>query len=219
MVHSTSTRSRDSRVLVSSDFGLYEYKPPSGLNVKLVKSGQQSVADMSATLEKRVTAKRTHMRPSHTVYLKPDPDEIDIMEEERIDELYDTESNYDESTNESEKQMDRDKSLLSTSGNSTSTAGSNKIGDRSEVMQIIKPVRTNKVRLGRTAPSKSKTGIAMTTVTATKEKVNASKENISTTSAQQRSPKVRTNAKGEPKQPKKCEICGNEYMYQHALER
>lgn len=65
----------------------------------------------------------------------------------------------------------------------------------------IKTVKTNKARL-----SSNKTTF-----------VSVESDEISPNSAQKR--KSRSRPSKEPKSPKKCEICGNTYRYQHALER
>lgn len=193
----TSRSSKDSRVLVSSD-GLYEYRPPVGLNVKLVKGE---------------TGGRVHRNKKgtdeHTIYLKSEPmDEETLEENDGIDVFYDIDTNFDDST-DAEKTSDSIRKVITkTSNGETSISSEND----SKIMQI-KPVRTNKVRLGYTSASKSKPAASSTVKTKTND--NTIKD-IPTTS---RSPKSKTNSKGEPKQPKKCEICGNTYMYQHALER
>lgn len=195
-------RTKDGRVLVTSDCGLYEYRPPVGLNVKLVKNDRSPQSSPAKT--NRATAKKVQARADeHAMYLKPDPDDMDILEE-RIDELYDSELNFDDSTNESERQSESEKSQSS----------SNK---KTEIIQF-KEVRTNKVRLGRTTQKTKIIMPASSAATAAKDKVNAA-QSVQNKTSPQKSAKARTNAKGEPKQPKKCEICGNEYMYQHALDR
>lgn len=188
------------RVVVSSDAGdLYEYRPPVGLNVKLVKGANERTTRSS---KQRITdsanKKASATQNAHTIILKSENLSDDTLNDTDIDVLYDSEMNYDDSV----------------SGN-MDVKDENESGDASDSTPVhIKPVRTNKVRLGYTSANKGKT---MATNVAVKNKLGnqSSKENSSTS----RTTKTKTNAKGEPKPPKKCEICGNTYMYQHALER
>lgn len=197
-----SRTSKDSRVLVSSDAGLYEYRPPVGLNVKLVK-GETSGRVL------RTATKKSNASNEHTIYLKSEPmDEDTLDESDNIDVLYDIETNFDDSTDATDKPSDSIRKISGKTSSDTSMTNEND----SKIMQI-KPVRTNKVRLGFTSANKGKVSVGAKSKPINNE--NGSKENTSTL----RSPKTKTNAKGEPKQPKKCEICGNTYMYQHALER
>lgn len=203
-IPSTVTRtSKDSKVVVSSDTGLYEYRPPVGLNVKLVKSDMNTRVMRSATKKANSTNAE-----SQSVFIKAEPSDEDPMDYgECIDVLYDIEPNYEYTTVETvELKSESTRKVSLSKSDDASTAN-----DDSKVMQI-KPVRTNKVRLGYTSSNKGK---STSTTTKGKASESATKENSTTN----RSPKSKTNAKGEPKQPKKCEICGNTYMYQHALER
>lgn len=69
----------------------------------------------------------------------------------------------------------------------------------------IKPVKTNKARLGFISANK-------------KTKLN--EENTDETTSGECTPLVRVRkAYKEQKSPKICEICGNTYKYQHALDR
>lgn len=200
--------SKENRVLVSSD-GLYEYRPPVGLNVKLVKN------ETGNKIVRTASKKRASTSTEQTIYLKSEPidddddDAVDAFEEnESVDTMYYLESNFEDSIDE--KTSD---SMRKSGDPGSSDAASE---NDSKIMQI-KPVRTNKVRLGHTSANKGKISVHHTS-TATKIKPiinDTSKENTSTG----RTVKAKTNAKGEPKQPKKCEICGNTYMYQHALQR
>lgn len=228
-----SRPSKDSRVVVSSDCGLYEYRPPVGLNVKLVKN-----ETVTRTVRTPATARRsggsgstsatTTATPSeHTIYLKSEPlnDDDSLDENDCIDVLYDMDSNFDDSC-DADRTMDPLRNASTKSVVNVTAANE----QNSKLMQI-KPVRTNKIRLGYTSSNKGKnSALASSTKSATtsaasmvsaattvkgKSKENGSKENATTN----RSPKSKTNAKGEPKQPKECEICGNTYTYQHALER
>lgn len=190
--------SKDNRVLVSSD-GLYEYRPPVGLNVKLVKGETGGKVVKSST--------KKSSSDVQTVYVKSEPmDEETLEESDSIDLLYDID-NFEDST-DAEKTSDSIRKVIHKSNADTNLSSEND----QKIMQI-KPVRTNKVRLGYTSASKGKSSSNSTAKTKIND--NISKENTTTS----RSPKTKTNAKGEPKQPKKCEICGNTYMYQHALER
>lgn len=193
-----SRNSKDSKVVVSSDYGLYEYQPPSGLNVKLVKN-KPTRATRSAQAKKAATS---------TIYLKSEPLDGDETPDESdcIDVLYDIQSNFDDSN-------DAEKTIETTRKTSTKTDVHDTTKVNPKAMQF-KPVRTNKVRLGFTSTNKTKPSETMT-VSKAKANENASKENASIN----RSPKKKPNTKGEPKQPKKCEICGNTYKYQHALDR
>lgn len=203
----TSRASKDSRVLVSSDAGLYEYRPPVGLNVKLVKN--ETSGRVLRTATKRSIA--VNASEEHTIYLKSEPMDDDTLEEsDNIDVLYDIETNFDDSIDATDKPSD---TIRKMSGKNSSDASTTNENDP-KIMQI-KPVRTNKVRLGFTSANKGKAGGSFSTKSKATNNENGSKENAATS----RSPKTKTNAKGEPKQPKKCEICGNTYMYQHALER
>lgn len=185
----TSNDATRSARLVTSD-GLYEYKPPIGLNVKRMSKVRTTIKNDS-----------TSNPDGRTIYLKSQPMEEETLDDSSIDVFYDIEPNYEYST-DAEKTSDS-KANINTGLSS---------GTDQKIMQI-KPVRTNKVRLGHTSANKGKSSVTP----ATKSKANdASKEN---TQATLRSPKTKTNVKGEPKQPKKCELCGNTYMYQHALER
>lgn len=200
----TSRTLKDSRVLVTSDSGLYEYRPPFGLNVKLVKS------ETGRVLRAKKSTVTTAM-DEHTIYLKSEPlDDDTIDETDSIDVLYDIEPNYEDSTDATDKPSD---SIRKMSIKSSSDASGTNENDP-KIMQI-KPVRTNKVRLGFTSANKGKASGSSNVKSKVTSNENGSKENTATS----RSPKTKTNAKGEPKQPKKCEICGNTYMYQHALER
>lgn len=200
----SSRSSKDSRVLVTSDAGLYEYRPPIGLNVKLVKS------ETGGPVTRGKVRTTTTASNEHTIYLKSEPmDEETLEENDSIDVLYDIETNYEDSTD-----ADKCDPFRKVIGNRC-VADVSGINDNDSKILQIKPVRTNKVRLGYTSASKGKT-----TTTNASEKIKSSNENISKENTTiVRSPKMKTNSKGEPKQPKKCEICGNTYMYQHALER
>ncbi|XP_055319139.1 zinc finger protein interacting with ribonucleoprotein K-like [Sitodiplosis mosellana] len=203
---SSSRASKDSRVLVSSDAGLYEYRPPVGLNVKLVKS------ETGGRVLRTATKKSSSITASdeHTIYLKSEPMDDDTLDDsDNIDVLYDIETNFEDSTDAADKPID---SMRKVSGKSSSDASTTNENDP-KIMQI-KPVRTNKVRLGFTSANKTKASGSVSVKSKATSSENGSKENTATV----RSPKSKTNAKGEPKQPKKCEICGNTYMYQHALE-
>lgn len=206
----SSRASKDSRVVVSSDAGLYEYRPPVGLNVKLVK-GETGGRVLRTNTKKSRSATAAI---EHTIYLKSEPmDEDTLDESDNIDVLYDIETNFEDSTDAVDKPIESLRKVSGKSGSSASTPNEN---DSSKIMQI-KPVRTNKVRLGFTSANKGKASASVSVKSkASSSSENGSKENTATAT---RSPKSKTNAKGEPKQPKKCEICGNTYMYQHALER
>lgn len=198
-----ATTPKDSKVVVSSDAGLYEYWPPMGLNVKRVRS------EMGTRVMRSATKKgATSNSDSQTIYLKSEPlNEETLDDSECIDVLYDIEPNYDVESSDAERSQDSMQPKISRKNLDPSTSHEND----SKIMQI-KPVRTNKVRLGHTSSNKGK---GTSTSAKGKASESASKENSTTN----RSPKTKTNAKGEPKQPKKCEICGNTYMYQHALDR
>lgn len=186
------------RVVVSSDAGdLYEYRPPVGLNVKLVKGAERTTrSSKQRTIDN--TNKKASGQNAHAIIIKTENLSDDMLQDTDIDVLYDSEMNYDDSV----------------SGNVDGKKG-NEIGDVSDSTQVhIKPVRTNKVRLGYTLANEGK-GTAANVATKNKQGNQSSKENTSTS----RTTKTKTNAKGEPKPPKKCEICGNTYMYQHVLER
>lgn len=204
---SSSRASKDSRVLVSSDAGLYEYRPPVGLNVKLVK-GETSGRVLRTNTKKSSSTNAAE----HTIYLKSEPmDEETLDDSDNIDLLYDIDTNFEDSTDAVDKPIESIRK-----GSTKASASTTNESDSSKIMQI-KPVRTNKVRLGFTSANKSKTSASVSVKSkASSSSENGSKENTATAT---RSPKSKTNAKGEPKQPKKCEICGNTYMYQHALER
>lgn len=230
-----SRASKDSRVVVSSDCGLYEYRPPLGLNVKLVKNDTVTRAVRTPAASRRsggsgsTSATATATPSEHTIYLKSEPmnDDDSLDENDCIDVLYDMDSNFDDS-------CDADRTIDPLRNASTkSVVNVTAANDQNSKLMQIKPVRTNKIRLGYTSSNKGKNsalasstaaksatataasmGSAATTVKG-KSKENGSKENAATN----RSPKSKTNAKGEPKQPKECEICGNTYTYQHALER
>lgn len=205
-----TSASKDSRVLVSSDAGLYEYRPPVGLNVKLIK-GETGGRVLRTNIKKSRSATATD---EHTIYLKSEPmDEDTLDDSDNIDVLYDIETNFEDSTDAIDKPIE---SMRKVSGKSSSSGSTTNENNTSKIMQI-KPVRTNKVRLGCTLANKAKASASVSVKSkASSSSENGSKEN---TTAPTRSPKSKTNAKGEPKQPKKCEICGNTYMYQHALER
>lgn len=187
------------RVVVSSDAGdLYEYRPPVGLNVKLVKGAERTTRSSKQRTLDSANKKASDTQNAQTILLKSENLSDDMLNDTDIDVLYDSEMNYDDSV----------------SGN-TDVKRENESGDISDSTPVhIKPVRTNKVRLGYTSANRGKTTVA-NVVAKNKQGNQSSKENTSTS----RSTKTKTNAKGEPKPPKKCEICGNTYMYQHALER
>lgn len=236
LLTNSARTSKDSRVVVSSDCGLYEYRPPMGLNVKLVKNDIGTRAVQTTSAAKKVggaiTATTATATPSeHTIYLKSEPlnDDDSLDENDCIDVLYDMDSNFDDSCDATDRTMDPLRNVSTRSIVNVTAAN-----DQNSKLMQIKPVRTNKIRLGYTSSNKGKTlassTVAKSSTTATaaaasmaasasivkgKSKENGSKENATTN----RSPKSKTNAKGEPKQPKECEICGNTYTYQHALER
>lgn len=193
-VEQISETSRSAR-LVTSD-GMYEYRPPLGLNVKRMPKTRTATRKENASTE-----------DEHTIYLKSEPMDEETLDESSIDVLYDIEPNYEDST-DAERTSDSIRHGIGKANVDTSSSNEND----PKIMQI-KPVRTNKVRLGHTTANKGKSSGGAATRSKTNDHV--SKENTATA----RSPKTKTNAKGEPKQPKKCEICGNTYMYQHALER
>lgn len=199
---------KDSKVVVSSESGLYEYKPPEGLNVKLIKNERSPVQPTNSSKKSHIQTKNT----THTIFLNSEP--VDLSAEEtEYEEVYETigfddMDNIDGDTKLSDT-GDSKIELQSKHGNNGSTSTSN--ADGPKLMQI-KPVRTNKVRLGYTSANKGKSVVA----NATKGKIATnSKENLMSNRGNRTKP---TTSK-EPKQPKKCEICGNTYMYQHALER
>lgn len=197
-VEHISETSRSAR-LVTSD-GLYEYKPPHGLNVKRMPKTRTATRKENVSIE-----------DEHTIYLKSEPMDEETLDESSIDVLYDIEPNYEDSTD-----AERTSDSIRIGKSNVDTSSSNE--NDPKIMQI-KPVRTNKVRLGHTTANKGKSSGGAATRSKTID--HASKENAAAAAAAAvaRSPKSKTNAKGEPKQPKKCEICGNTYMYQHALER
>lgn len=228
-----SRASKDSRVtVVSSDCGLYEYRPPLGLNVKLVKNDTTTRVVRTPATSRRTgggaSTTATATPSEHTIYLKSEPlnDDDSLDENDCIDVLYDMDSNFEDSCDADRPITDPLRVTSSKSMASVSAAS-----DQNAKLMQIKPVRTNKIRLGYTSSNKGKNSAlasSTTTKSATaasmataatsakgKSKENGSKENATTN----RSPKSKTNAKGEPKQPKECEICGNTYTYQHALER
>lgn len=236
-----SRASKDSRVVVSSDCGLYEYRPPIGLNVKLVKNDTSPRVVRTMTRTRKLasgdgggggdaTTTATTSPSEHTIYLKSEPmnDEDSLDENDGIELLYeDVDSNFDDSS-DADRTLGAVRKVGLKSGIDVTATN-----DQNSKLMPIKPVRTNKIRLGYTSSNKSKNSTSATTTTAktattttaalsmatsaaiAKAKENGSKENATTN----RSPKNKTNAKGEPKLPKTCEICGNTYTYQHALER
>lgn len=203
---------KDGKVVVSSESGLYEYKPPEGLNVKLIKNERSPIQPTSAPKKSLVQSKITN----HTIFLNSEPADLSADETE-YEEVYETigfddMDNMDSDTKLTDASDTRaDLSKHSNNGGERTTTSSS---DDSKLMQI-KPVRTNKVRLGHTSTNKGKS-TAVESAGATKSKIPASsKENLMSN----RSNKTKPTASKEPKQPKKCEICGNTYMYQHALDR
>lgn len=206
--YSDHISTKDSRVLVNSDTGLYEYRPPDGLNVKLVKNDRGLIANQNPT--RKINADQRSS--THTIFLKSEPLDEEILDEEEEEEdydiLYETDANYDDTSIENEKETTIVRKSVQ---NKTTLATATTTANDTKLMQI-KPVRTNKVRLGYTSANKGKNSTSSTVKT--KVGQHSSKENVSSS----RTNKNRSNAK-EPKQPKKCEICGNTYMYQHALER
>lgn len=201
---------KDGKVVVSA--GLYQYKPPEGLNVKLIKNERSPIHATSAPKKSLVQSKITN----HTIFLNSEPADLSADETE-YEEVYET-IGFDDMDN-----MDSDTKLTDTSdtradlskhSNNSAERTAASSSDDSKLMQI-KPVRTNKVRLGCTSANKGKF-TAVESTAATKSKMPASsKENLMSN----RSNKAKPTASKEPKQPKKCEICGNTYMYQHALDR
>lgn len=167
-------------MIVTSDCGLYEYRLPLGHNVKLVNNKPSSHITRSAT---------NQLNPviSSSTYPKSKPLKDDEMldEIECIDVLYATEPISEDSCDIKRKDNDP----LRTESDS-------------KEMQI-KPVRTNKFRLGYTLTSKTKINEITTVPNANAEK-NTGKENTLT---------------NRPPTMKKCEICGNTYKHPHILER
>lgn len=182
----------DSSVMLSSNTGtVYEYRPPVGLNVKRVRG------DTTANTRKQTPAKQLQKRVvnKQSVLIKNEPAE-EIYDEERIDDTFsDSEqiqSDFNDSLGGSDKEIVSKKSTPIV----IRKANQNKNGSESKLMQI-KHVKTNKARLGFSATKKQ-------------QKVQAKKlENVSP---------IRKQSK-EQKEPKTCQICGNSYKYQHALER
>lgn len=217
---STEDNTKDTKLIVTS--GLYEYKPPEGLNVKLVRnerfpSAQPTTAPKKSLVQSKIT--------SHTIFLKSEPLPENLSaEESEYEEVYDAElfEDLDDGDIDSDTRITPDDDKLDESENSNNgtTIEVAIDADESKAMQI-KPVRTNKVRLGYTSANKGKsTAITNARGKATqnsKESVtNARGGNKNKTAA---AAAASAAAQKEPKQPKKCEICGNTYMYQHALER
>lgn len=211
----TDDNAKDGKLIVTS--GHYEYKPPEGLNVKLVRN-ERSPSAQPAKIPKKdlVQSKIT----SHTIYLKSEPLAESISaEDSEYEEVYDAELyDMDDGDIDSDTRIIPDEDKLDESENSnTGTTMEVAIdADEAKLLQI-KPVRTNKVRLGYTSANKSKPATA--TQSSAKSKSSANIKEMLMSSRGSQKEKAAALAQKEPKQPKKCEICGNTYMYQHALER
>lgn len=214
---SSDDNTKDGKMIVS---GLYEYKPPSGLNVKLVRNErslpQQQQPKTTATKKNLVQSKIT----GHTIFLKSEPVNDNLSTEgSEYEEVYDADifDEYEEADIDSDLWIthdDHEKMTESENSNNGTTIEVAIDADDSKMMQI-KPVRTNKVRLGCKSANKGK---SITNSTTRSRSTAISKENAANTRSAQKSKPIAVAHK-EPKQPKKCEICGNTYMYQHALER
>lgn len=192
----------DGKVVISSLPGFYEYKPPEGLNFRRTTSAKRAAAQKKPMVQSKIT--------SHTIFLKSEPLNEDLsMDDTEYEEVYETEIGYDDV--EGGDIDSHTKLIVSDAQAMKSTIETDT--DESKSTQI-KPVRTNKVRLGYTSANKRKALSTTNVTTKSKAAVN-SKGNMTATHAN----KAKASNAKEPKQPKKCEICGNTYMYQHALER
>lgn len=175
---------------------MYEYWPPSGLNVKLVRN-ESSKRDTHMPRKRPIEARMNEVKsePLETY-------DIDEQEEHLDDTMSDNELIISEEFNEN-SESERTPVRIEKSKRSM---GGNGVAVSSRILTHIKPVKTNKARLGLTASTTA-----------------------STSSNARKSPKVMKKSDGgdagrrpivskEQKSPKTCPMCGNTYKYQHALE-
>lgn len=181
---------------------MYEYWPPSGLNVKLVRN-EASRRDPLATSGGAAAGRKRQVETNLKVVKSEPLDIYDIEEqEEHLDdtmsdnELLVSDDLNDNSENE-RTPIRTEKSKRSIDENGATS---------SRELTQIKPVKTNKARLGLTASVAAKSStIARKQMRIVKKPdgVDAARKSISSR---------------EQKSPKTCPICGNTYKYQHALE-
>lgn len=186
-----------------SSGSMYEYWPPSGLNVKLVRNETSKRESMSTSGSAAAARKRQNDSKVKVVKSEPlDIYDIDEQEEHLDDTFSDSEllisDDFTENSENERSIMRNEKSKRSFDGNGTVP---------SRVLTQIKPVKTNKARLGSSATTVTSTtsSIARKQMKATKKPDGADAARKSVSSKEQKSPKT-------------CPICGNTYKYQHALE-
>lgn len=184
---------------------MYEYWPPSGLNVKLVRNETfkrdvvtSSGGDATAARKRKIEAKLKEIVKSEPL----DIYDIDEQEEHLDDTLSDSELIISEEFNENSESEQTRTSMRTEKSNRT--IGGN--GATSRVLTQIKPVKTNKARLGLTAST------SMTSSSIARKSTKIVKKSDGVDAAR------RTATSKEQKSPKTCPICGNTYKYQHALE-
>lgn len=180
---------------------MYEYWPPSGLNVKLVRN-EASRRDPLSTSGGAAAGRKRQVETNLKVVKSEPLDIYDIEEqEEHLDdtmsdnELLVSDDLNDNSENE-RTPIRTEKSKRSIDGNSVTS---------SRELTQIKPVKTNKARLGLTALVAKSSTIARKQMRVVKKSDGADVVRKSTSSKEQKSLKT-------------CPICGNTYKYQHALE-
>lgn len=177
---------------------MYEYWPPSGLNVKLVRN-ESSKRDPSTSGSALAARKRQNEVKMNVVKSEPlDIYDIEEQEEHLDDTMSDSEilisDDFNETSDSEPIRMDKSKRSIDGTG-------------PTRVLTQIKPVKTNKARLGLTA--------AQTTASS----LSTSRKQMKVVKKADGGDVARKPAASkEQKSPKTCPICGNTYKYQHALE-
>lgn len=199
-------------ILVSQEStgSMYEYWPPSGLNVKLVRNEAKPKRE-STTTTAAVSRKRPLGRDK-LKQVKAEPIDIFDVDDEQEEHLDDTISDSELLLSDDYNDLNDNEPIMPRSHRLRSNG-------IARVTQI-KHVKTNKARLGSIAATSTKSkSAAATTSAATNTTPNSARKQAKVT---KRVDRPDTNRKmtisKEQKAPKTCPICGNTYKYQHALE-
>lgn len=183
---------------------MYEYWPPSGLNVKLVRNESSKRDALTSGAGSAAAAAHKRQTDAKMNVVKSEP--LDIYDiEEQEEHLDDTMSDSEilisddfNETSDSEPPIRMEKSKRSMDGTYPT-----------RVLTQIKPVKTNKARLGLTAAQ---------TTTSSSPSSTGRKQMKVVKKADGGDVARKPAASKEQKSPKTCPICGNTYKYQHALE-
>lgn len=181
---------------------MYEYWPPSGLNVKLVRNETSNRNSSSAGASAATAARKRQNQIKLRDEFKAEPldiYDIDEQEEHLDDTMSDSEVLVSDDFNEN---SESERPTMRTETSKRSIDGA--VSPRG--LTQIKPVKTNKARLGLTAATtatSSSSGRKQMKVVKKPDGVDTARKLVSVK---------------EQKSPKTCPICGNTYKYQHALE-